>query len=126
MFIRKPLDRLSPMPDTCCISRRRQRWQRPGRAEAADGPFPLLPAEFQIRDQGGVEIELASKVAGMYGESIRALVAEGCAALGVEQVVPAGGLEGKFTGGGENEDGEMEGGHGRRGRRGRKTRARTG
>ena len=37
-----------------------------------------------VRDQGGVEIALQSKVAGLYGDSIEALVADGCAALGVE------------------------------------------
>jgi len=38
----------------------------------------------EILDRGGVEIALRSKVAGLYGESIETLVAEGCAALGVE------------------------------------------
>jgi citrate lyase subunit beta/citryl-CoA lyase len=38
----------------------------------------------EVRDAGGVEVALTSKVAGMYGESIRALVREGCSALGVE------------------------------------------
>ena len=37
-----------------------------------------------VRDKGGVEIALRSKVAGLYGASIEALVADGCAALGVE------------------------------------------
>ena len=37
----------------------------------------------EMRDQGGLEIALKSKVAGMYGASIRALLTEGCAALGV-------------------------------------------
>jgi citrate lyase subunit beta/citryl-CoA lyase len=36
-----------------------------------------------LRGAGGVAIDLRSKVAGLYGERIRALVAEGCAALGV-------------------------------------------
>ncbi len=38
----------------------------------------------EMRDQGGVEIALRSKVAGLYGESIESLIADGCAALGVE------------------------------------------
>ena len=38
----------------------------------------------EARDQGGVEIALRSKVAGLYGESIKALVTDGCAALGIE------------------------------------------
>ena len=38
----------------------------------------------EVRDQGGITIDLTSKVAGMYGESIDALLREGCAALGVE------------------------------------------
>ncbi len=39
------------------------------------------------RDAGGLEIELTSKVAGMYGERIRALLEEGCAALGLDHAV---------------------------------------
>ena len=38
----------------------------------------------ELRDAGGVAIDLTSKVAEMYGESIRELVAEGCRQLGVE------------------------------------------
>jgi len=38
----------------------------------------------EVRDQGGVEIELKSKVAGMYGQRIRDLLTEGCQALGLE------------------------------------------
>lgn len=38
----------------------------------------------EMRDQGGVEIELKSKVAGMYGDSIRELLDEGCKQLGLE------------------------------------------
>ncbi|HOX26094.1 MAG TPA: aldolase/citrate lyase family protein [Candidatus Krumholzibacteria bacterium] len=37
----------------------------------------------EIREAGGVEIALESKVAGLYGQSIRTLVAGGCRALGV-------------------------------------------
>jgi len=39
---------------------------------------------IELRDTGGLKIGLKSKVAGMYGERIRARVTEGCAALGVE------------------------------------------
>jgi citrate lyase subunit beta/citryl-CoA lyase len=38
----------------------------------------------ELRDAGGVAIDLTSKVAEMYGESIRELIAEGCRQLGVE------------------------------------------
>ena len=38
----------------------------------------------EVRDQGGVEIALRSKIAGLYGESIESLVADGCAALGID------------------------------------------
>ena len=37
----------------------------------------------EIRESGGVEIALQSKVAGMYGDSIRQLIQDGCEALGV-------------------------------------------
>lgn len=37
----------------------------------------------EVRDDGGIVIELASKVSAMYGDSIRTLVREGCEALGV-------------------------------------------
>jgi citrate lyase subunit beta/citryl-CoA lyase len=40
--------------------------------------------EVEIRDSGGVSIDLQSKVAGMFGERISALIEEGCGALGVE------------------------------------------
>ncbi|MBD3222199.1 citrate lyase ACP [bacterium] len=37
----------------------------------------------EIRDEGGVEIDLSGKVAAMYGASIRELIVEGCRQLGV-------------------------------------------
>ncbi len=37
----------------------------------------------ELCDEGGIEIDLTSKVAGMYGASIRAQIEAGCAALGV-------------------------------------------
>ncbi len=37
----------------------------------------------ELRDGGGLEIDLESKVAGMYGDRIRARVEAGCAALGI-------------------------------------------
>ncbi len=37
----------------------------------------------ELRGDGGVEVELRSKVAGLYGRSIRELIAHGCAALDV-------------------------------------------
>ncbi|MCK9997021.1 MAG: HpcH/HpaI aldolase/citrate lyase family protein [Candidatus Krumholzibacteria bacterium] len=40
--------------------------------------------EVEIRDSGGVSIDLQSKVSGMFGERIGALIEEGCRALGVE------------------------------------------
>ena len=39
--------------------------------------------EVEVRDAGGVAVDLQSKVAGMYGDRIRSLVAEGCRTLGV-------------------------------------------
>jgi len=39
--------------------------------------------EIELRDQGGLEIQLRSKVAGLYGDRIRARLEEGCAALGI-------------------------------------------
>jgi citrate lyase subunit beta/citryl-CoA lyase len=39
--------------------------------------------QVTLRDGGGVDVQLQSKVAAMYGEDIRRLIAEGCAALGV-------------------------------------------
>ena len=39
--------------------------------------------QIELRDSGGVEVDLRSKVLGMYGASIRAQVATGCATLGV-------------------------------------------
>jgi len=41
----------------------------------------------ELRESGGIEIRLQSKVAGMYGRSIRDLVQAGCAALGVEHAL---------------------------------------
>ena len=38
---------------------------------------------IELRDEGGLEIALQSKVAGMYGDRIHARLAEGCAALGI-------------------------------------------
>ena len=38
----------------------------------------------ELRDGGGLELTVASKVASMYGERIRAQVADGCRALGLE------------------------------------------
>jgi len=38
---------------------------------------------MELRDKGGLEIDLRSKVAGMYGDRIRARVEAGCAALGI-------------------------------------------
>ena len=40
--------------------------------------------QVEIRDSGGVSIDLHSKVAGMFGERIGALLEEGCRALGVD------------------------------------------
>ncbi len=40
--------------------------------------------EVEIRDSGGVSIDLQSKVSGMFGERIGALLEEGCRALGVD------------------------------------------
>jgi len=37
-----------------------------------------------LRDTGGIEIELTSKVAGMYGQTIREQIELGCVALGIE------------------------------------------
>ena len=37
----------------------------------------------ELRDEGGVEVDLRSKVAGMYGPSIRGQIEAGCGALGV-------------------------------------------
>ena len=57
------------------------------RGEAGErGPFVRSDCWIAVepREAGGVEIALASKVAGMYGESIRELVREGCRALHVE------------------------------------------
>jgi len=56
------------------------------RGEAGDrGPKVRSDCWIAVepRDRGGVEIALASKVAGMYGDSIRALVADGCRTLGL-------------------------------------------
>jgi len=39
------------------------------------------------RDQDGLEINLKSKVAGMYGDSIQALLEDGCRALGLEHAL---------------------------------------
>ncbi len=38
----------------------------------------------EILDEGGLEIALTSKVAGLYGDSIRELLTDGCAELGIE------------------------------------------
>ena len=40
--------------------------------------------EVVLRDTGGIEIALTSKVAGMYGQSIREQIELGCVALGIE------------------------------------------
>ena len=40
--------------------------------------------EVEIRSSGGVDIELKSKVAGMFGDRILALLTEGCGVLGVD------------------------------------------
>ncbi len=37
----------------------------------------------EIRDEGGLEIDLSGKVAAMYGEAIRELIVDGCRQLGV-------------------------------------------
>ena len=42
--------------------------------------------EVEIQDSGGVSIDLRSKVAGMFGDRINALLEEGCRALGVDHV----------------------------------------
>lgn len=39
---------------------------------------------IEVRSRGGIEIDLQSTVAACYGDSIRALLAEGCAALGLD------------------------------------------
>jgi len=41
----------------------------------------------EIRDGGGLDVRLQSKVAGMYGDRIRTRVLEGCTALGVSDAV---------------------------------------
>jgi citrate lyase subunit beta / citryl-CoA lyase len=41
----------------------------------------------EIRDGGGLDVRLQSKVAGMYGDRIRTRVLEGCSALGVSDAV---------------------------------------
>jgi len=43
--------------------------------------------QVELRDSGGVEIALTSKVAGMYGDGIRDQVTAGCAALGAEHAM---------------------------------------
>jgi len=40
--------------------------------------------EVEIRDAGGLSIDMQSKVAGMFGDRIGALLEEGCGALGVD------------------------------------------
>jgi citrate lyase subunit beta/citryl-CoA lyase len=40
--------------------------------------------EVEVRSSGGLDIDLHSKVAGMFGDRIRALITEGCQTLGVE------------------------------------------
>jgi citrate lyase subunit beta/citryl-CoA lyase len=45
--------------------------------------------EVEIRDAGGVSIELKSKVVGMFGDRIRGLIEDGCRALGVEHATVA-------------------------------------
>ncbi len=42
--------------------------------------------QWERRDSGGVAIDLTSKVDGMYGESIIALIEEGCRTLGADHV----------------------------------------
>jgi citrate lyase subunit beta/citryl-CoA lyase len=40
--------------------------------------------EVEIRDSGGISIDLQSKVAGMFGDRIKTLLEEGCRALGMD------------------------------------------
>ena len=39
---------------------------------------------IELRDEGGLAVDLTSKVAGMYGDRIEAQIQEGCRALGVD------------------------------------------
>ncbi len=43
--------------------------------------------QVEIRDSGGVSIDLQSKVAGMFGDRINALLEDGCRALGVDHAL---------------------------------------
>ena len=45
---------------------------------------------IEIRDSGGVDIDMTSKVAGMFGERITALLEDGCRLLGVDHVANSG------------------------------------
>ncbi|MBU1072626.1 citrate lyase ACP, partial [bacterium] len=44
---------------------------------------------IELRDEGGLEIALQSKVAGLYGDRIRTRLAEGCTALGIAHAAVA-------------------------------------
>ncbi len=60
------------------------------RGEAGDrGPKVRSDCWIAVekRDQGGLEINLKSKVAGMYGDSIQTLLEDGCRTLGLEHAL---------------------------------------